>query len=57
MSGQNIKMERKIELKEICIKYRTFSLILVYDISHKTSTSPKSLHIRFDKIPYRPLLR
>ena len=57
MSGQNIKMERKIELKEICIKNRTFSLILVCDISHKTSTSPTSLHIRFDKIPYRPLLR
>ena len=49
-------MERKIELKEIDIKNRTFSLNLVCDILHKTSTGPKSLHIRFDKIPYWPLL-
>ena len=74
MSIQNIKMESKDELKEICIKNRTcyyfddiitdrdiysvdilldkeiYENISIYDISYKTSTGPKRLRIRFDKI-------
>ena len=30
--------------------YETSDNILIYDISNKTSTSAKPLHIRFDKI-------
>ena len=40
----------KVNFSNILLKKKLYENVSVYNISYKTPTSPKPLHIRFDKI-------
>ena len=46
----DIIKQEDFDFDNILIDEKSHENILIYDISHKTSISPKTLRIRFDKI-------